>query len=164
MNLTLSLISRNHGSLSTCLIKGNVRFSMSLMAKCKTLRLAHGCVSNRPNFVWIVSHKVRKMAKIRKRHNQVSHLTQDTTWESNKIQKHHQQERAGDHKAAMNRRESMRNTNDSKNTNDPQKKYRLGTVSKIFYLRVYTGFSLPTSPLVQMLIKTPRCLVCMKGP
>ena len=28
--------------------------------------------------------KVRKMAKIRKRYNQVPHLTQDTTWKSNK--------------------------------------------------------------------------------
>ena len=27
--------------------------------------------------------KVRKRAKIRKRYNQVPHLTQDTTWESN---------------------------------------------------------------------------------
>ena len=35
----------------------------------------------------------------------------------------------GDHKAAMNRRESMRNTR-HKNTNDPQKKYHLGTVSE----------------------------------
>ena len=30
------------------------------------------------------SHKVRKTTKIRKRYNQVPHLTQDTTWESNK--------------------------------------------------------------------------------
>ena len=37
-----------------------------------------------------------------------------------------------DHKAAMNRRESMTNR-DINNTNDPQKKYRLATVSKTFY-------------------------------
>ena len=30
------------------------------------------------------SKKVRKMAKIRKRYNQVPHLTQDTTWDSHK--------------------------------------------------------------------------------
>ena len=60
---------------------------------------------------------VRKTAKIRKRYNQVPHLTQDTTWESNKntinITNKGQVDRpfpAGDHKAAMNRRESMRNT------------------------------------------------------
>ena len=38
---------------------------------------------------------VRKMAKIRQRYNQVPHLTQDTTWESNKINKHQQQEPKG---------------------------------------------------------------------
>ena len=61
--------------------------------------------------------KVRKKAEIRTRYNQVPHLTQDTTWESNKNtkKKHHQQEQRGqpfpasDHKAAMNRRKSMRN-------------------------------------------------------
>ena len=35
---------------------------------------------------------------------------------------------AGDRKAAVNRRESMK-TQGINNTNDPQKKYRLGTVS-----------------------------------
>ena len=35
--------------------------------------------------------EVRKTAKIRKRYNQVQHLTQDTTWEINKkYNKHHQ--------------------------------------------------------------------------
>ena len=42
----------------------------------------------------ISSIKVRKEAKIWKRYNQVPHLTQDTTWESNK-NKHHQQEPRG---------------------------------------------------------------------
>ena len=32
----------------------------------------------------ITFFKVRKTAKIRKRYNQVPHLTKDTTWESNK--------------------------------------------------------------------------------
>ena len=41
---------------------------------------------------------------------------------------------AGDHKAAMKRHESMKNT-DIYYTNDPQKKYHFGTVSKIFYWR-----------------------------
>ena len=54
---------------------------------------------------------------IRNRYNQVPHLTQDTTSESVKITiKHHKREPrghpfpAGDHKAAMNRQESMTNT------------------------------------------------------
>ena len=36
---------------------------------------------------------------------------------------------SGDHKAEMNRHESM-TKQDINSTNDPQKKYRLGTVSK----------------------------------
>ena len=62
-------------------------------------------------------NKVSKMAKIRKRYNQVTHLTQDTTWESdkNKINITNKSQEAnpfpaGDHKAAMNRCESMTNT------------------------------------------------------
>ena len=49
----------------------------------------------------------------------------------------------------------MRNTT-HKNTNDPQKKYRLGTISKTFYWGggAKTGFIEPFSPLVQMWIKT----------
>ena len=57
------------------------------------------------------------MAKIRILCNQVPHLTQDGTWESNKKYNiHHKQEPriqpfpAGDHKPAMNRRNNMRNT------------------------------------------------------
>ena len=53
-----------------------------------------------------------------------------------KYNKHYQQESSpfteSDHKAAMNRRESMRNTK-HKNTNNPQKKYRLGTVSNKYF-------------------------------
>ena len=52
-----------------------------------------------------------------KQYNQVPQLTQDTTWESNKnrtnITNKSQEVSpfpAGDNKAAMNRRESMRNT------------------------------------------------------
>ena len=58
-----------------------------------------------------------KNGEIRSRYNQVLHLTQDTTWESDKTQvniTNKSQEvnpfPAGDHKAAMNRRESMTNT------------------------------------------------------
>ena len=57
-------------------------------------------------------------AKIRNRYNQVTHLAQDTTWESDRnIIKHNIKEsqvtspfQADDHKAAINRQESMRNT------------------------------------------------------
>ena len=90
--------------------------------------------------------KVRKMAKIRKRYNQVPHLTQDTTCEINKdtinITNNSQEVspfQAGDHKAAMNRRESMTNTR-HKNTNDPQKKYHLGMVSENILLECLNLF------------------------
>ena len=75
-------------------------------------------------YVWAFQSKVRKMAKIRKRYNQVPHLTQETTWESYnstiKITNKSQEVSpfpADDHRAVMNRRESMSNTR-HKNTND----------------------------------------------
>ena len=61
--------------------------------------------------------KVRKTVSIRNRYNQVPHLSQDTKWESDKITiniSNKSQEvslfPSGDHKAAMNRHESMTNT------------------------------------------------------
>ena len=72
--------------------------------------------------------KVTKTTKIKIRYNQVPNLTQDTTRESNKktinITNKSQEVSpfpAGDHKAAMDRRESNTNTR-HKNTNDPQKR------------------------------------------
>ena len=60
--------------------------------------------------------KVNKKAKIRYRYNRASHLNQDTTWESDKNARKHQIQEsqevsafpAGDHKAAINRQESMK--------------------------------------------------------
>ena len=41
-------------------------------------------------------HKVRKVAKVRNRYNRVPHLTQDTTWESDKsTNKHHKRKPRG---------------------------------------------------------------------
>ena len=60
---------------------------------------------------------------------------------------------ASDHTAAINK---ACQTQDINNTNDPQKKCRLGMVSKIFYSRACTGFTAPTSPLVQMWIKVSK--------
>ena len=86
--------------------------------------------------------KVSKVAKIRNRYNQVPHLTQDTngkvtnsedtTNESQEVSPFP----AGDHEAHINRHaQNIANTRQNKNIKDPQKKYRLGTVSKIFYWR-----------------------------
>ena len=56
-------------------------------------------------------------------------LTVDTTNESQEVSPFP----AGDHKAHINRRaQNIANTRQNKNIKDPQKKYRLGTVSKIF--------------------------------
>ena len=87
--------------------------------------------------------KSNKVAKIRNRYNQVPHLTQDTNGKVKKLKEDTTNESqevspfpAGDHKAHINRRaQNIANTRKNKNIKDPQKKYRLGTVSKIFYWR-----------------------------
>ena len=87
--------------------------------------------------------KVSKGAKIRNRYNQVPHLTKDT---NGKVTNSHLDPTnksqdvspfpAGDHKARINRRaQSHSKQKTEQNIKDPQKKYRLGKVSKIFYLR-----------------------------
>ena len=54
---------------------------------------------------------------------------------------------------------------DRNNINDPQKNHRFGTVSKNILLEGINRFNgAPTSPLVQMRIKTHRCLVCVEDP
>ena len=83
-----------------------------------------------------------KGAKIRNRYNQVQHLTQDTNGKVTNSQldtKNESQEvspfPAGDHKAHLTAHQDIADTRQNKNIKDPQKKYRLGTVSKIFYWR-----------------------------
>ena len=80
---------------------------------------------------------------MRNRYDQVPHLTQDTNGKVTNPQLDTTNESqevspfpAGDHKAHINRvaqRHSKHIT--AKIIKDPQKKYRLGTVSKIFYWR-----------------------------
>ena len=61
----------------------------------------------------------KQNAKIRNRYDQVPHLTQDTTWESDKntrkpliqVSKEVSSFPAGDHKATMNRQKSITNYN-----------------------------------------------------
>ena len=87
--------------------------------------------------------KVSKVAKIRNRYNQVPHLILDTNGKVTNSQLDTSNESqevspfpAGDHEAHINRRaQNIANTRQNKNIKDPQKKYRLGTVSKIFYWR-----------------------------
>ena len=89
----------------------------------------------------LVSFKVSRGAKIRNRYNQVPHLAQDTNGKVTNSQLDTTNESqevspfpAGDHKAQINRRsQSHRKHKTEKSLKYPQKKYRLGTVSKIFY-------------------------------
>ena len=77
------------------------------------------------------------------RYNQVLHLIQDTNVKVTNSQLdttyENQEARsfpAGDHKAQINRRVQTHSKHKTeKNIQDPQKKYRLETVSKIFYWR-----------------------------
>ena len=86
------------------------------------------------------SVNVSKGAKIRNRYNQVPHLIQDTNEKVTNSQLDTTNESqevspfpAGDHKARINRRVQRHSIHKTeKNIKDSQKKYRLGTVSKIF--------------------------------
>ena len=87
--------------------------------------------------------KVSKGAKIRNQYNQVPHLTQDTNGKVTNSQLDITNESqvvspfpAGDHKAHVtDAHKDIVNTRQHKDIKDPQKKYRLGKVSKIFYWR-----------------------------
>ena len=84
--------------------------------------------------------KISEGAKIRNRYNQVPHLTQytngkvtnsqlPTTSESQEVSPFS----AGDHKAHINRRTQRHSKHKTEqNIKHPQKKYRFGTVSKLF--------------------------------
>ena len=115
---------------------------------------------------------VRKRTKIRNRYNQAPHLTHEThgkvttsqldiTNESQEVSPFP----ADDHQAQQTDVHESITKQDRNNINDPQKKQRLGTVSKNILLEGLNRFNgAPTSSLVQMWIQTHRCLVCMKDP
>ena len=100
-------------------------------------------VSSAEIYSYIMILKVTKGAKIRSGYNKVPHPTQDTNGKVTNSKLDTTQESqevspfpAGDHKAHINRRAQRHSKHrQNKNIKDPQKKYRLGTVSKIFYLR-----------------------------
>ena len=108
--------------------------------------------------------KVSKGAKIRNRYNQVPHLVQDTKRKVTNSQldtTNDSQEvspfPAGDHNAQIFRRTQRHDKHKKEKTEkDPQKKYRLGTVSKIFYWRAETSFT-------EKLYFVQKTLVCSKG-
>ena len=90
------------------------------------------------------SIKANKSAKIRNRYNQAPHLTQDTIEKVTNAQLYTTNEsqevspfQAGDHKSQINRGAKGITTRQKKKYKRIQKKYCLGTVSKIFYWRAY---------------------------
>ena len=135
------------------------------------MTLVRVCLAKVLGYSMGTENKVRKRAKVRNRYNQTPHLTQDTngkvttpqldiTNESQEVSPFP----AGDHKASTDVHESI-TKQERNNINDPQKKHRLETASKIILLKGLNRFNgAPTSTLVQMWIKTHRCLVCMKYP
>ena len=96
----------------------------------------------------LICIKIRKRAKIRNRYNQVPHLTHDTngkvadsqldiTNESQEVSPFP----AGNHKTTINRSARKHNkTHDRNSINDPQKKNRLGMISKNILLEGLTLF------------------------
>ena len=85
--------------------------------------------------------KTRKKAKIRNQYNQVPHLIQNTSFESDKnTRNYHMKESKevspfppGDRKAGCNEQTRQHDRQEHNNKKDPQMKPCLGTVSKHFF-------------------------------
>ena len=107
-----------------------------------------GCMTTMPIDNYHLT-EVSKGAKIRNRYNQVPQLTQDTNGKVTNSQldtTNKNQEvspfPAGDHKSHINRRAQRHSKHKTEqNIKNPQKKYRLGTVSK----KYFTGGLKPVS-------------------
>ena len=117
--------------------------------------------------------KVNKGAEIRNRYNQVPHLTQDTDGKVTNSQLDTTNESqevspfpAGDHNAHINRRAQRHSKHKTEKKTLKIHKRSTALERSVKYLleglNQYNGAS--TSPLVQIRIKTHRCLVCMKDP
>ena len=118
------------------------------------------------------TRKVSKGTKIRNIHNWVPHLAQDTNGKVTNSQLDTTNESqevshfpAGDHKARINRRAQRHSKH---KTEKKTKKHKRSTKEvppwngHKKYWRAFTGFTAPTSPIIQMWIKTHRYMVCMK--
>ena len=116
--------------------------------------------------------KVSKGANIRNRYNQVPHLTKDTNGKVTNSQSDTTNESqevspfpAGDHKEHTNRRTQRHSKYKTENTQNIHKRSTALERSVNILLEGLNRFNgAPASPLVQMWIKTHRCLVCMKDP
>ena len=123
--------------------------------------------------VYYIILKVSKGAKIRSRYNQVPHPTQDTngivtnsqldtTNESQEVSPFP----AGDHKAHINRRAQRhsKHKTEQKHKRSTKEVPPWNGQCNILLEGLNRFNSTPTSPLIQMWIKTHRYLVCMKEP
>ena len=116
------------------------------------------------------SVKVSKGAKIRNRYNQVPHLTQDTNGKVTNSQLDTTNESqevspflAGYHKAhIVAKRHSKRKTEKHKRSTKEVPPWNSQKNNLLEGLNQFYGE--PTSPLIQMWIKTHTYLVCMKDP
>ena len=112
--------------------------------------------------------QVSKGTKIRNRYNQVPHLTQDTNGKVANSQLNTTNESqevipfpADAHKAHINRRAQRHSKHKTEKTCTI---YKRSTTLELGGGGLNWFNGAPTSPLVQMWIKTHRCLVCMKDP
>ena len=116
------------------------------LTKIKTL-ISYSMVLLNPRNSFYTCDKVSNGAKTRNGYNQVPHLTQDTNRKITNSQLYTTNEsqevspfQAGDHKAHINRCAQRHNKHKTEQSiKNPQKKYCLGTVCKIFYWRAKTG-------------------------
>ena len=116
--------------------------------------------------------KVSKGAKIRNQYNQVPHLTQDTNGKVTDSQLDTTNESqevspfpAGDYKAHINRRTQMHGKHKKEKHKRSAKEVPPWNGQSNILLEGLNRFNgAPISPLVQMWIKTHRCLVCIKDP
>ena len=113
--------------------------------------------------------KVSKGAKIRNRYNQVPHPTQDTNGKVTNSQLDTTNESqevslfpAGDHEAHINRRAQRHSKHKTEQKHKKSRSTALERSVKYFTGGLNRFNSAPTSPLIQMWIKTHRYLVCMK--
>ena len=117
--------------------------------------------------------KVSKGAKIRSRYNQVPHPTQDTNGKVTHSQLDTTNESqevspfpAGDHKAHINRgaQRHCKHKKEQKHKRSTKEAPPWNGQSNILLEGLNRFNGAPTSPLIQMWIKTHRYLVCIKDP
>ena len=155
------------GSLAYQACENGLTLGQALQVWCSVVQsfLSHCCQD--------CAAKVSKGAKIRSRYNQVPHLTQDTNGKVTNSQLDTTNESqevspfpAGDHKAHINRRAGRH----SKHKTEQKHKRSTKEVPpwngqlNILLEGLNRFNSAPTSPLIQMWIKTHIYLACIKDP